>query len=276
MIFSGPKRLIAASSLSLVIILGFISGTNATGQSVEPVQNEPAAVDTTTDFINPTKNLSHQAEIAVAFKAEQQKRLAAQKAAAAKAEADRVAAEKAAAEKAEADRLAAEKAAADQAEADRVAANQAAVNQAAPARPAKPAVPAAPKQAPAPAAPAPAPAPVQEPVTQIYVGLAGGQGTIDQCAGPVLFTGATNITTVIAEHDGCGGWARFSSLRPGQVIQVSGVVNGTFRVRGNITFLRPAKESVIYNFGSVPSIVFQTCIPGTASNTLMVGADRIS
>ena len=69
------------------------------------------------------------AEKAAAEKAEAE-RLAAEKAAAEKAEAERLAAERAAAEKAEAERLAAERAAAEKAEAERLAAEKAAAEKA--------------------------------------------------------------------------------------------------------------------------------------------------
>lgn len=118
--------------------------------------------------------------------------------------------------------------------------------------------------------------PVSPPVAasrEIYVGLVGGQATIDQCSGPVLYEIVT-LTHIVAEHDQCGGWARFGNLPTGTIVNMSGVVSGTYKVVAHMTVVTGGSSDLIRNFGDIPPVVLQTCIPGTNS-TLLVALQAI-
>jgi hypothetical protein len=116
-----------------------------------------------------------------------------------------------------------------------------------------------PQQAPAAVAPV---APIIN-TNVINVPLAGGQAVVDLCQGPVLFT-PVQQTSVIAEHDGCGGWQRFGNMQQGSIVTVTGKVNGSYRIGGRANIAKGSNTDVIKNnFGGFPPLVFQTCIPGT-------------
>lgn len=117
----------------------------------------------------------------------------------------------------------------------------------------------------------PAPPIVPQPVipsgVNIHVGVAGNQATIDSCIGPVLFTGAPY--PYVAEHDSCGGWARFGSLSPGMQVNLTGLLNGSYTVGNVIRIPQGSMSDVLAPLGS-PKVVLQTCIPGT-SDMIAVG-----
>lgn len=125
---------------------------------------------------------------------------------------------------------------------------------------------------PAPVAPAPVVPEVVVPAAptgvNIYVGAAGGQDVIDSCIGPVLFNGAPGYTYV-AEHDSCGGWARFGSLSNGMKVTMSGLVSGTYTVGGSVRVPQGANSYALAPLGS-PAVILQTCIPGT-NDMIVVG-----
>lgn len=131
--------------------------------------------------------------------------------------------------------------------------------------------------APAPVAPVVAqPAPVAAkpaPVGRnIYVGVSGGQETVDRCIGPVLFPlPDPNIPVYIAEHDGCGGWQRIGTLTKGETVNMSGLVKGTYTVQEIVTVKKKSNSDQI-NFSRKHSVVLQTCIPST-DWMIVVGLD---
>lgn len=124
-----------------------------------------------------------------------------------------------------------------------------------------------------PVAPAvnPAPPVVAQPVipsgVNIHVGVAGNQATIDSCIGPVLFTGAPY--PYVAEHDSCGGWARFGSLSPGMKVNLTGLLNGSYTVGNVVRIPQGSMSDALAPLGN-PNVVLQTCIPGT-SDMIVVG-----
>jgi hypothetical protein len=106
---------------------------------------------------------------------------------------------------------------------------------------------------------------VQAPVVsgrQIYVGLSGGQSTIDLCQGPVLFQGSGLPYPYIAEHENCGGWWRIGSLQVGNQVNLSGLVAGTYTV-GQVLSVNKFDTTDVLVFSSQPRAILQTCIPGT-------------
>lgn len=104
--------------------------------------------------------------------------------------------------------------------------------------------------------------PVAAPTTtQINVGIAGDQSVVDSCQGPVLYSLA-GLYTYVAEHDSCGGWARFGSLSMGQKVTMTGLVSGTYSVGNIIEVPQGATSDSLAPLGNV-SVVLQTCIPGT-------------
>lgn len=124
--------------------------------------------------------------------------------------------------------------------------------------------------APAPAAAAPAPAPAPAPaVRTIYVAASGGQAMVDRCIGPIHFTPDDAWSLFIVEHDGCGGWARFSGIQVGETVNISGY--GTYTVTGRGSVPNPGTTADVSRvLGGMPRAVLQTCIPGT-SQMLVIG-----
>jgi len=118
--------------------------------------------------------------------------------------------------------------------------------------------------------PAPAPPVVQAPASrQIYVGLSGGQETVDLCQGPVLFVTAGLPYPYIAEHEQCGGWGRIGTLGMGSRVSLSGIVGGEYTV-GQIINVNKFATTDALIFASTPRAILQTCIPGT--NQMLVYA----
>lgn len=115
------------------------------------------------------------------------------------------------------------------------------------------------------------PAPVQAtPATGRVVNLAGsgGQAMVDRCIGPIHFTPVAESYS-IAEHDFCGGWARFSGIQVGETVTVTGL--GTYKVTGRGVVPNPGTmTNVTAVLGRTPPVFLQTCIPGT-STMLVIG-----
>jgi LysM repeat protein len=102
----------------------------------------------------------------------------------------------------------------------------------------------------------------------ITLGGAGGQAMVDRCIGPIHFTPVTESYS-IAEHDFCGGWARFSGIQVGETVTVPGL--GTYTVTGRGNVPNPGTMSnVTAVLGRTPPAFLQTCIPGT-SMMLVIG-----
>lgn len=126
--------------------------------------------------------------------------------------------------------------------------------------------PPVPVPAPAPAAPAPAaPAlsfPAAPTVRTIFVAGSGGQAMVDRCIGPIHFTPTDAYALFITEHDFCGGWARFSGIRVGESVVISGY--GTYTAAGRGQVAQGATTNAVSAvFGGFPRAILQTCIPGT-------------
>lgn len=118
--------------------------------------------------------------------------------------------------------------------------------------------------------PAPAPPAVYAPASrQIYVGLSGGQETVDLCQGPVLFVTAGLPYPYVVEHENCGGWGRIGTLGRGSRVSLSGLVGGEYTV-GQIINVNKFATTDALIFASTPRAILQTCIPGT--NQMLVYA----
>lgn len=120
----------------------------------------------------------------------------------------------------------------------------------------------------------PAPVKAQLPPTApqgkvVYVGLSGGQSTVDLGQGPVLFPLA-GFPPYIAEHDSMGGWARFGNLGIGATVTMQGLVTGTYTVGQVITVPKGGDTTELSAFRTTPKVMLQTCIPGT-NNMIVVG-----
>ena len=254
------RRIAAVTALSVGLLLP-IAGCAGSGLVVE--QQKSISDIAVLDFSKDTAD--HQELKAAAREADREK------AAAEKAEAERIAAEeKAAKEKVEAEQKAAEVVVAEQERANTTAAQTATPVQQAPVAvtPGTPrAQTTAPTAVPAPAPVAVAPAPIAS--THIHVALRGGQDVVDLCQGPVVTTTVWE-TTVVGEHDGCGGWAKFGNMQTGAIVTLTGQVNGTYRIGGKVVLprLSYAYEMLPGFGGSYPPVVFQTCIPGTKTVVL--------
>lgn len=132
----------------------------------------------------------------------------------------------------------------------------------APAAPAKAAAPTPVAAAPAQAAAAAPQAPAAPAVRIIYVAGSGGQSLVDACIGPIHFTPTDAHALFITEHDFCGGWARFSGIRVGETVKLSGF--GTYKATGRAQVVQGGTTNdVAAAFGGFPRAVLQTCIPGT-------------
>lgn len=222
--------------------------------SAKEVSYTPVSIDTRSQLDNESilvksqANDAKKAKIAAQLQADKEQEIARKKA---DIEAQRVA---------EAERIAQEEKAA---EAQRIAeAEQIAVENLALEQQSKQVVAPPVEKTNPPPAPELRPAPVIAPtITQINVGIAGGQSAVDLCQGPVLYSPAGSYIYV-AEHDSCGGWARFGGLSMGQKVTMTGLVNGTYSVGNIITVPQGASSDSLAPLGNV-SVVLQTCIPGT-------------
>lgn len=101
----------------------------------------------------------------------------------------------------------------------------------------------------------------------IHVELVGGQTETDWCIGPVLFQ--YDIYTMVVEHDRCGGWARFGSIKPGMTVNLSGVIKGSYTV-GEIITIPQINKLDDMRFLNRPVVYLQTCIPGT-NRSVVIG-----
>jgi hypothetical protein len=121
--------------------------------------------------------------------------------------------------------------------------------------------------APAPAAPAPGGG--SSGVTHVeYVAGWGNQSTIDSCIGSVIYNdyGGRGI----AEHWRCGG-ASFP-MWAGATVQLTGAINGVYRVTGILAYL----DINVHTVADLPGgFFYQTCINGSNSNMAFVGLERI-
>lgn len=115
---------------------------------------------------------------------------------------------------------------------------------------------------PAPVA-APEPAPAAPATRYVNVALSGGQNVVDMGAGPVLFPLGGNFPTYVAEHDYAGGWDRFGTLSPGMSVTMTGLVTGTYTVGQIINVPKGANTDSFAAFGTMPTVLLQTCVPGT-------------
>ncbi len=106
----------------------------------------------------------------------------------------------------------------------------------------------------------------------IYVVGAGGQAAIDACNGPVHFTPITR-SYVVAEHDSCGGWSRFSGIQVGETVTIAGVGTYTVSGRGIVPQNGGTGNDVIAALGHIPKAFLQTCVLGSTTQTLIVGLD---
>lgn len=106
-------------------------------------------------------------------------------------------------------------------------------------------------------------APAAPAARSVYVGLAGGQGVVDQQRGPVLFPIPAGFPPYVVEHDTAGGWARFGTLRSGMTVKMSGLVTGTYTVGQSITVPKYGTTDEFRKFAVMPKVLLQTCIPGT-------------
>lgn len=132
----------------------------------------------------------------------------------------------------------------------------------APAAPARAAAQTPVAAAPAQAAAAAPQAPAAPAVRTIYVAGSGGQSLVDACIGPIHFTPTDAYALFITEHDFCGGWARFSGIRVGETVKLSGF--GTYKATGRAQVVQGGTTNdVAAAFGGFPRAVLQTCIPGT-------------
>lgn len=122
----------------------------------------------------------------------------------------------------------------------------------------------APVEAPVAAQPVIEPEVVEVPYSRIVnVSLAGGQDVVDMGAGPVLFPLPANFPPYVAEHDYAGGWERFGTLTVGMNVTMTGLVTGDYVVGQTITVPKGANTDSLYGFATMPTVLLQTCIPGT-------------
>lgn len=93
-----------------------------------------------------------------------------------------------------------------------------------------------------------------------------GNGT---CPGPIRYTDTTTPIEYVSELGECGGWERFGWLQEGDVVRLSGKVNGNYIVKDVAALGAPGNTKL--NFTDNPDVVLLVNNPAAKDQLYMFG-----